>query len=38
VPRDASVALLARRHDATVVTSDREDLRRLDARLALVVC
>jgi predicted nucleic acid-binding protein len=35
---DASVAILARRHRATVVTSDPEDLRRLDPGLALVVC
>ncbi len=35
---DASVAILARRHRATVVTSDPEDLRRLDPELALVVC
>lgn len=32
---DASVALLARRLDATVVTSDAGDLRRLDASLEL---
>jgi predicted nucleic acid-binding protein len=35
---DASVALLARRHGAAVVTSDPDDLRRLDGGLALVVC
>jgi predicted nucleic acid-binding protein len=35
---DASVALLARRHDAAVVTSDPDDLRRLDAHLSLVGC
>lgn len=35
---DASVALLARRHAATVVTSDAEDLRRIDAKLELVEC
>jgi len=35
---DASVALLARRHHATVVTSDPDDLRRLDAELRLVTC
>jgi len=35
---DASVALLARRHGAAVVTSDPDDLRRLDARLPLVIC
>ena len=35
---DASVALLARRHDAAVVTSDPEDLARVDPTLDLVVC
>ena len=35
---DASVALLARRHRAAVVTSDPDDLRRLDAELPLVTC
>lgn len=35
---DASVALLARRHRATVVTSDPNDLRRLDPQLQLVTC
>jgi len=35
---DASVALLARRHDAAVVTSDPDDLRRLDALLPLITC
>jgi predicted nucleic acid-binding protein len=35
---DASVALLARRHHAAVVTSDPDDLRRLDAELPLVTC
>ncbi len=35
---DASVALLAGRHDAAVVTSDPDDLRRLDAHLSLVGC
>lgn len=35
---DASVALLARRHGAKVVTSDPEDLRRIDQTLDLVVC
>lgn len=35
---DASVALLARRHHAAVVTSDPNDLRRLDAQLPLVTC
>lgn len=35
---DASVALLARRHSAVVVTSDPDDLRRLDPDLRLVLC
>jgi predicted nucleic acid-binding protein len=35
---DASVALLARRHHAAVVTSDPDDLRRLDPELQLVTC
>jgi predicted nucleic acid-binding protein len=35
---DASVALLARRHAAKVVTSDPEDLRRLDSKLAIIPC
>lgn len=35
---DASVGLLARRHGASVVTSDPEDLRRLDPHLQLVHC
>jgi predicted nucleic acid-binding protein len=35
---DASVVLLARRHAAKVVTSDPEDLRRMDAKLQLVIC
>jgi predicted nucleic acid-binding protein len=35
---DASVALLARRHRAKVVTSDPADLRRLDPTLELVAC
>lgn len=35
---DASVALLARRHAATVVTSDAEDLRRIDPKVRLVEC
>jgi predicted nucleic acid-binding protein len=35
---DASVALLARRHGAKVVTSDPEDLRRIDPGLELVTC
>lgn len=35
---DASVVILARRHRAIVVTSDPEDLRRLDPELVMVVC
>jgi hypothetical protein len=35
---DASVALLARRHSAKVVTGDPDDLKRIDATLALVKC
>lgn len=35
---DASVVLLARRHSARVVTSDPDDLRRIDASLSLVTC
>jgi hypothetical protein len=35
---DASVALLARRHRAKVVTSDVDDLRRIDPTLDLVKC
>ena len=35
---DASVALLARRHGARVVTSDAADLHRIDPSLDLVVC
>jgi predicted nucleic acid-binding protein len=35
---DASVALLARRHRAAVVSSDPEDLHQLDAELPLVIC
>jgi hypothetical protein len=35
---DASVALLARRHAAVVVTSDPEDLRAIDGGLDLVTC
>ena len=35
---DASVALLARRHSAVVVTSDAEDLRRIDQKLTIVTC
>jgi len=35
---DASVVLLARRHRASVVTSDADDLARLDANLSIVTC
>ena len=35
---DASVVLLARRHGAVVVTSDPDDIRRLDDRLEVFVC
>ena len=35
---DASVALLGRRHSARVVTSDPDDLRRIDAKLSIVTC
>ena len=35
---DASVALLARRFRAAVVTSDPDDLRRIDPDIDLVVC
>jgi hypothetical protein len=35
---DASVALLARRSGAAIVTSDPADLRRIDPSLDLVVC
>ncbi|MGH2915994.1 MAG: hypothetical protein ACRDMX_13500 [Solirubrobacteraceae bacterium] len=35
---DASVALLARRHRAVVVTSDPADLHRLDPSLTFVAC
>lgn len=35
---DASVALLARRHGAKVVTSDPQDLQRIDPNLELVTC
>jgi hypothetical protein len=35
---DASVALLARRLRAVVVTSDPDDLRRLDPLVSLVIC
>lgn len=35
---DASVALLARRHSAKVVTSDPDDLLRIDPKLSTVLC
>jgi hypothetical protein len=35
---DASVVIAARRHDATVISSDRADLVRLDPTLAIVDC
>ncbi len=35
---DASVVLLARRHGASVVTSDPQDLGRIDSTLNLVAC
>jgi len=35
---DASVVLLARRHGARVVTSDAEDLQRIDPTLDIVEC
>lgn len=35
---DASVVLAARRHRATVVTSDPEDVKRIDPGITLVVC
>jgi hypothetical protein len=35
---DASVVLLARRHSARVVTSDPDDIRRIDPSLDLVTC
>jgi predicted nucleic acid-binding protein len=35
---DASVALVARRHGAAVVTSDADDLRRIDSKLDVVSC
>ncbi len=35
---DASVVLLARRHAAIIVTSDADDLRRLDPTARLVAC
>ena len=35
---DASVVLLARKHGAAIVTSDPEDLKRVDPSAQLVVC
>jgi hypothetical protein len=35
---DASVVLLARRHGASIVTSDPDDLKKLDAGAELVIC
>ena len=35
---DASVVLLSRQHDGVVVTSDRNDLRRIDPNVDLVEC
>lgn len=35
---DASVALLARRYSAVIVTSDPEDLRRLAPKISMVSC
>lgn len=35
---DATVALLARRHSAIVVTSDPSDLRKLDPKIVTVLC
>lgn len=35
---DASVVLIARRHDATVVSSDRADLEALDPTIPIVDC
>jgi hypothetical protein len=35
---DASVVLAARRHNATVISSDRADLRDLDPRIPVVDC
>jgi hypothetical protein len=35
---DASIALLAARHRAVVITSDADDLRKIDPRLELVEC
>ncbi len=35
---DASVALLARRHSAVVLTGDPKDLKRIDSQLTVVIC
>ncbi len=35
---DASVVLTTRRHRATVISSDRSDLRRLDPNIRIVDC
>ncbi len=35
---DASIVIAARRHNATIVSSDRGDLTRLDQTLAIVDC
>ena len=35
---DASVVIAARRHRAPVISSDRDDLTRLDASLAVIDC
>jgi hypothetical protein len=35
---DASVVLLARRHKAVVITSDPDDIRRVDPTIALRPC
>lgn len=35
---DASIALVARRHSATIVTGDPDDLRRIDPKVSIVLC
>ncbi len=35
---DASVVIAARRHNATVISADRNDLRRLDVAISVVDC
>ncbi len=35
---DASIVLVARRHDATVISSDRADLEALDPTIPVVDC